>query len=89
VPLLLKFALEYVIRYVQQRTETEWNTGIYQFLSMLTILVNTHTHTHTHIYIIYKNTEALLEASSEVGLEVNTEKINMAVSHDQNHVTIC
>jgi hypothetical protein len=32
------------------------------------------THTHTHIYIIYKNTEALLEASREDDIDVNTEK---------------
>jgi hypothetical protein len=35
-----------------------------------------------NIYTISKNTEALLEVSMEVGLEVNTEKTKfMGVSH--------
>jgi hypothetical protein len=34
---------------------------------------------------INKNTETLIDASKEVGLEVNTEKTKcMLVSHDQN-----
>jgi hypothetical protein len=37
--------------------------------------------------MIKKNTEALSEASGEVGLEVNTEKTKyMVVSHHQNVV---
>jgi hypothetical protein len=37
---------------------------------------------------IKRNTEALLEASREVGLEVNTEKTkSMVVSHHQVHFT--
>jgi hypothetical protein len=38
-----------------------------------------------NIYTINKNTKTLIDASKEVGLEVNIEKIKyMLVSHDHN-----
>jgi hypothetical protein len=76
LPLLFKFCLEYAIRRVQEKqegpgetggTETEWDTSALAYADDVNILGE-------NIYTIHKNTEALLDASKEVGLEVNSDK---------------
>jgi hypothetical protein len=70
LPLLSNFALECAIRKVQESQVGLKLNGTHQFLfygdyvNLLEDNINT----------IKKNAKALLEASKEVGLEVNTEK---------------
>jgi hypothetical protein len=60
-PLLFNFALEYAIRRVQGNQE------LLAYADDIIIVVE-------NIDTIQKNTKSLLDASKEVGLEVNTEK---------------
>jgi hypothetical protein len=80
-PLLLNFALKYAIRRVQEGQEGLILNGTHQRLAYPdddVIIVGENNDT------IQKNTKALLDASKEVGLEVNPDKTKyMLVSRYQ------
>jgi hypothetical protein len=79
-PLLFNFALEHTIRRVQENQEGPILNGTRQLLAYADDVYNLGESMDT----IQKNTEALLDAGKEVGLEVNPEKTKyMLVSRCQ------
>jgi hypothetical protein len=79
-PLLFNFGLEYAIRRVQENQERLKFNGKYQIFSYAGD-VNV---IGENIDTVKKNREGLLDASKDVGLEVNPEKTKyMLTSHNQ------
>jgi hypothetical protein len=80
-PLLFNFALEYAIGKFQENQVRLKLNGTHQLLAYaddVNLLGD-------NIDTINKNTETLIDASKEVGLEVNAEKtMYVLVSRDQN-----
>jgi hypothetical protein len=80
-PLLFNFALEYAIRRVQANQESLKLNGIHQLL----VYADDVSVLGGSVHAARKNTEALVVASKETGLEVNAEKTKyMVMSRDQN-----
>jgi hypothetical protein len=80
-PFLSNHTLEYYIRKVQENQILLKLNGTHQLLAY-TVGVNL---LGDNIYTIKKNTEILIDASKEVGLEINIEKTKyMLLSHHQN-----
>jgi sorting nexin-29 len=80
-PLLFNFALEYAIRKVQ---ETQVRLKLYGTHQLLAYADDVNL-LGDNIDTINKNTETLIDASKNVGLEINVEKTKyMLLSHHQN-----
>jgi hypothetical protein len=84
-PLLLNFALQYAIRKVQENQVRLKLNGTHQLLACaddVNLLGD-------NIDTVEKNTETIIDASKEVGLEINVEKTKyMLLSRHQNAVKI-
>ena len=77
-PLLFNFALEYAIRRIQINQDGLKLNGTHQLLAYANMLGGS-------VHTIKKNTESLVAATKETGLEVNAHKTKyMTMSRDQN-----
>ena len=75
------FALEYAIGLVQ----ANWDSLILNSAHRLLVYADDVNMLDGSVHTIQKNTEALVVASKETGLEVNADKTKyMVVSRDQN-----
>jgi hypothetical protein len=75
-PLLLKFDLEYVISKVKKNQVGLKLNGMHQLL----VYADDLNLLGDNIDTIKKSTANLIDASKDVGLEVNAEKINTSIS---------
>jgi hypothetical protein len=81
MPLLLSFALEYAIRKVKGNEVSVEVSGAHRPL----VYADNINLLSSNINTIKQNTKTLLEASWDVGLEINAEKTKyMIMSHYQN-----
>jgi hypothetical protein len=81
LPLLFRFALEYAIRRVHANQEGLKLNGTHQLL----IYADDVNILERSIHAVKKNTEALVIAGKEIGLEINAEKTEyMVMSRNQN-----
>jgi hypothetical protein len=74
-PLLFNFALEYALRKVQANQDSLKLNGTHQLLACVDEVNTLGGNVHT----TQKNTEALVVASKETGLEVNADKTKYMV----------
>jgi hypothetical protein len=79
-PLLIYVAAEYAIRKVQEYQVGLKLNGTHQLLAYADDVTVLGDNTDT----VKKNRETLIDASKEVGLEVNVEKTKFMLSHYQN-----
>jgi hypothetical protein len=80
-PLLFNFALEYAIRRVQVSQDRLKLNGTHQLVAYADDVNILGGNVHT----VKKNTEALVAAAKEIGLEVNADNTKyMVMSQDQN-----
>jgi hypothetical protein len=81
-PLLFNFLVEYVIRRHRVNQEGLKFNGTHQLMFMFVVLTCI---LGQSVYTIKKNTEVLVFARKEIGLEVNADKAKyMVVSRDQS-----
>jgi len=80
-PLLFNFALEYAIKRVQLNQDCLKLLGTYQILVYADNVYILGRSMHT----VKKNTEALVDASKDIGLDVNANRTKyMVMSQDQD-----
>jgi hypothetical protein len=73
--LLFSFALEYTVREVHENQVDLKLNGTHHLLVYTEVVL-----LRVNVNTVQKNTEALIAASKEVGLDINTDKTNYIVA---------